>query len=87
MVYKETRLLPTSDKLLNRYQQQATGDEQILFKQFELSKPMPSTIKMSIAWQAMAIGFKRYEDGLSAEKTAEFMQHIAIQQWKRLSKK
>ncbi|WP_289844210.1 hypothetical protein [Photobacterium angustum] len=42
---------------------------------------------MSIAWQAMAIGFKRYEDGLSAEKAAEFMQHIAIQQWKRLSKK
>ncbi|WP_233220383.1 extracellular solute-binding protein [Photobacterium sp. GB-50] len=87
LVYKETRLLPTSEKLLNRYQQQATGDEQILFKQFELSKPMPSTIKMSIAWQAMAIGFKRYEDGLSAEKTAEFMQRIAIQQWKRLSKK
>lgn len=87
LIYEDTRLLPVSTKLLKEFRHQASGDDEILFKQFELSKPMPSTIKMSIAWQAMAIGFKRYEDGLSAEKTAEFMQKIAIQQWHRLNKK
>ncbi|KPA53930.1 sugar ABC transporter substrate-binding protein [Photobacterium lucens] len=84
LVYEKTHLLPVSEQLLNEYKKQAKGSDKVLFEQFELSKPMPSSIKMSIAWQAIAIGFKRYEDGLSAEESAKYMQHIAIQQMRRL---
>ncbi|WP_305463798.1 sugar ABC transporter substrate-binding protein [Photobacterium leiognathi] len=84
LVYEKTRLLPVSEHLLGEYKKQAKGNDKVLFEQFELSKPMPSSIKMAIAWQAIAIGFKRYEDGLSAEESAEYMQHIATQQMRRL---
>ncbi len=41
---------------------------------------------MSIAWQALAIGFQRYQAGATAEYSATHMQNMAIEQLEKLDR-
>lgn len=79
LVYEKTGLLPISMAYYKQIKQNATGDHKILFQQMALTTPMSSSLNMSIAWQAMAIGFQRYQAGATAEYSAQHMQKMAIE--------
>ena len=83
-IYKKNRLFPVSATYFNQLKAAAKGNELFMFKQLSLSKEMPSSIKMAIAWQAIAIGFQRYQDGMTAEDAAKDMQEIAVEQYEHL---
>lgn len=84
LVYEKTDLLPVSMAYYKQLKQNASGDHKILFRQMALTTPMSSSLNMSIAWQAMAIGFQRYQAGATAEYSAQHMQKMAIEQMNQL---
>lgn len=83
-IYKDTLLLPVDNVAFAQVKREAVGDEHTIFNQLMLSKPMPSSIKMSIAWQAITMGYQRFQDGMPAKEAAEYMQKVALEQLKRL---
>ena len=83
-VYEKTKLLPISMTYYRQLRQKATGDNLVMFHQMALTKLMPSTLNMAISWQAIAIGFQRYQAGATAAYTAAHMQKIAQEQLKYL---
>ena len=62
----------------------AQGDNLVMFHQMALTKIMPSTLEMAISWQAIAIGFQRYQAGATAAYAAAHMQKMAQEQLKYL---
>ncbi len=83
-VYEKTKLLPISMTYYRQLRQKATGDNLVMFHQMALTKLMPSTLNMAISWQAIAIGFQRYQAGATAEYAAAHMQKMAIKQIQHL---
>lgn len=87
LVYEKTQLLPISIAYFQELSKKAKGDSLVMFQQMALTEPMPSVLNMSIAWQALAIGFQRYQAGATAEYSATHMQNMAIEQLEKLDKK
>lgn len=83
-VYEKTRLLPISMTYYRQLKAKAQGDNLVMFHQMALTKIMPSTLEMAISWQAIAIGFQRYQAGATAAYAAAHMQKMAQEQLKYL---
>ena len=84
LVYEKTQLLPISMMYYKQLRSKAKGDSLVMFDQMALTKPMPSTLNMAISWQAIFIGFQRYQAGATAIDSAAHMQKMAMQQIQHL---
>lgn len=87
LVYEKTQLLPISQTYYRQLNAEAKGGNLAMFNQMVLTRPMPSTFNMSVAWQAMVIGFQHYQAGATAAYSARYMQKMAIKQLENLDRK
>ncbi|PSW31521.1 ABC transporter substrate-binding protein, partial [Photobacterium phosphoreum] len=83
-VYEKTQLLPISIAYYRQLKSKAEGDSLVMFDQMALTRAMPSTLNMAISWQAIVIGFQRYQAGATAVYAAAHMQKMAMEQIQKL---
>ncbi|XOV78889.1 MAG: extracellular solute-binding protein [Aestuariibacter sp.] len=77
-LWKDFRALPTNKKVEEQILQNANDKTQVLFKQLEGAPAMPNEEVMAIVWEAIIIGFSRFDGGaMTAEQASNYMQYIA----------
>lgn len=77
-IWRDFGSLPSNTDVINRIK--STDDQNLInfIKQLEASAPMPNDPEMSIVWEALVMGFNRYQgEAFDADEAAEYMQYIA----------
>jgi len=80
-------LMPVNNEVLGQQTKAKTENEQAVIQQMQVTKTMPTSNKMAIAWSAMTKGFTRFMDhNYPAEKTVILMQRAADKELRRRNK-
>lgn len=77
-LWEEKRALPTNVKTLNDVLDDSNKNIKQFIEQLSTSEPMPNDEVMAIVWEAIIIGFNRFDgNAMSISQTTSYMQYIA----------
>jgi maltose-binding protein MalE len=77
-LWREKRALPTNKNVEKRVLAEADSNTSMIFQQLADAPPMPNEEVMAIVWEAIIIGFNRFDGGaMTAEQASNYMQYIA----------
>jgi len=77
-MWRDINALPVNRSLALDIKRQASENTRNFLTQLEMSEPMPNDPEMAIVWEALVMGFNRYQGGaMTAEEALDYMQHIA----------
>lgn len=77
-IWNELNGLPVHAQVMEGIKSSADENLRSLILQLENSEPMPNEAEMSIIWEALLMGFNRYQgDAMTAQQASEYMQYIA----------
>lgn len=78
-IWNDIRALPVNHKLLQSIKRTSSQDTVNLLSQLEESEPMPNDPEMAIIWEAMLMGFNRYQgEAMDIDEALQYMQYIAV---------
>lgn len=78
-IWEDINALPVNDVLLQNIKRNASQNTINLLSQLEQSEPMPNDSAMAIVWEALLMGFNRYQGGaMDIDEAMKYMQYIAV---------
>ena len=85
-IWQDISALPVNNKVLQHVKAHSSDNTQNLLTQLQQSEPMPNDPEMAIVWEALLMGFNRFQGGaMDVEETLAYMQYIADKSWRELS--
>lgn len=77
-IWDELNGLPVHTQVMQGIKASGNDNLRSLIAQLENSEPMPNEAEMSIIWEALLMGFSRFQgDAMTAQQASEYMQYIA----------
>lgn len=77
-IWDELNGLPVHTRVMEKIKLSGNYNLRSLLAQLESSEPMPNEAEMAIVWEALLMGFSRFQgDAMTAQQASEYMQYIA----------